>query len=394
MSFKQRNNAIPLTSREKDIKEELFEILIYLRKNMLNNILFTKQKIPNQIIENNNKNIKVIINFIKDLIKILFSSLDSFLEKNSINIGKENNDKIHELNNNIIKLENDIKFYIRKVFQYKIQRDALQYNVKKFKEMKEEFDLLKEKVKYKDGKFLKDDRKDNEIFILRKENSNLKNEIEKMELKCKNYEETILKKEKIIDNLNIKIKRLNNKIVKNENKLYINTIYNTERSKKTKFIHYENKYNALTNNNINIREFNSPYRNLSYNNINNNNININHSTTNNNHIINNNIIINSYNKKDIKLPNSKNKTKNKNNSTKRKNINNSVFSLLRKSINKNKNYNNFLIKNNENFINVKLNKSKFKRNKKVNISMKVLQLSDKSSQIYFHEKSINQSVKK
>jgi len=394
MSFKQRNNAIPLTSREKDIKEELFEILIYLRKNMLNNILFTKQKIPNQIIENNNKNIKVIINFIKDLIKILFSSLDSFLEKNSINIGKENNDKIHELNNNIIKLENDIKFYIRKVFQYKIQRDALQYNVKKFKEMKEEFDLLKEKVKYKDGKFLKDDRKDNEIFILRKENSNLKNEIEKMELKCKNYEETILKKEKIIDNLNIKIKRLNNKIVKNENKLYINTIYNTERSKKTKFIHYENKYNALTNNNINIREFNSPYRNLSYNNINNNNININHSTTNNNHIINNNIIINSYNKKDIKLPNSKNKTKNKNNSTKGKNINNSVFSLLRKSINKNKNYNNFLIKNNENFINVKLNKSKFKRNKKVNISMKVLQLSDKSSQIYFHEKSINQSVKK
>ena len=394
MSFKQRNNAIPLTSREKDIKEELFEILIYLRKNMLNNILFTKQKIPNQIIENNNKNIKVIINFIKDLIKILFSSLDSFLQKNSINIEKENNDKIHELNNNIIKLENDIKFYIRKVFQYKIQRDALQYNVKKFKEMKEEFDLLKEKVKYKDGKFLKDDRKDNEIFILRKENSNLKNEIEKMELKCKNYEETILKKEKIIDNLNIKIKRLNNKIVKNENKLYINTIYNTERSKKTKFIHYENKYNALTNNNINIREFNSPYRNLSYNNINNNNININHSTTNNNHIINNNIIINSYNKKDIKLPNSKNKTKNKNNSTKGKNINNSVFSLLRKSINKNKNYNNFLIKNNENFINVKLNKSKFKRNKKVNISMKVLQLSDKSSQIYFHEKSINQSVKK
>ena len=51
--------------------------------------------------------------------------------------------------------------------------------------MKEEFDSLKEKVKYKNGKFLEDDRKENEIIILRNENSNLKNEIKKMEIKNK-----------------------------------------------------------------------------------------------------------------------------------------------------------------------------------------------------------------
>ena len=40
---------------------------------------------------------------------------------------------------------------------------------------------MKTKYKYEDGKFLENDRKDNEILILRAENSNLKAQIEKNE---------------------------------------------------------------------------------------------------------------------------------------------------------------------------------------------------------------------
>ena len=39
-------------------------------------------------------------------------------------------------------------------------------------EMEEEFDEMKEKLKYENGKFLHNEKKENEILILRAENSN------------------------------------------------------------------------------------------------------------------------------------------------------------------------------------------------------------------------------
>ena len=42
------------------------------------------------------------------------------------------------------------------------------------------------KLKYEDGRFLNNDRKDNEIIIIRGENSILKNEINKLEEQIKN----------------------------------------------------------------------------------------------------------------------------------------------------------------------------------------------------------------
>ena len=54
--------------------------------------------------------------------------------------------------------------------------------------LEEEYEELKEKVKYEGGKFLDNDRKDNEIIILRRENSSLKKEIIKFEGKIKNNE--------------------------------------------------------------------------------------------------------------------------------------------------------------------------------------------------------------
>ncbi len=60
------------------------------------------------------------------------------------------------------------------------------------------YEELREKVKYNNGRFLNNERKDNEIIILRKENSSLKKDITKFELKIKRKEEQIKQDQKII----------------------------------------------------------------------------------------------------------------------------------------------------------------------------------------------------
>ena len=86
--------------------------------------------------------------------------------------------------------------------------------------LEEEYEDLKEKVKYEGGKFLENDRKDNEIIILRNENSTLKKEIIKLEIKNKTFEKkmkeyqiTIKELQNNVENLNKKIYNLD-KIVK------------------------------------------------------------------------------------------------------------------------------------------------------------------------------------
>ena len=60
-----------------------------------------------------------------------------------------------------------------------------------YMEMETEFEELKEKVKYEGGKFLNNERKDNEIMILRQENSILKKEITKYKENKDLYESKI-----------------------------------------------------------------------------------------------------------------------------------------------------------------------------------------------------------
>ena len=73
-------------------------------------------------------------------------------------------------------------------------------------EMEIEFEELKEKLKYDEGEFLNNDRKENEIEILRRENSNLKKVISTLEKEKKNNEI-------LITNLNNEIEKLNKIII-------------------------------------------------------------------------------------------------------------------------------------------------------------------------------------
>jgi hypothetical protein len=116
----------------------------------------------------------------------------------------------------IRKLECDIKFLIQKEFQNKIKRDTLEMKVNSYMEMENEFEELKEKVKYQGGEFLNNERKDNEIIILRQENGILKKEIEKHEINNKKYESKIKSEQETIQELTNQISLLNKKVSKLE----------------------------------------------------------------------------------------------------------------------------------------------------------------------------------
>ena len=90
----------------------------------------------------------------------------------------------------------------------KILKEILQEKISSFIKIQLEYELIKEKtgVIVCDGKIISDGRKDNEITILRTENSTLKN--------------VINEKEKEIEKLNNEIK--NNQIKQNTNTLFVN----------------------------------------------------------------------------------------------------------------------------------------------------------------------------
>ena len=131
-----------------------------------------------------------------------------------------------QLENQIIKLEIDNKNYLKNFLSYKIQKESLEMKLNAYMSIEEEYEELKEKVKYEGGKFLDNDRKDNEIIIIRSENSSLKKEITKIELKNKKIEiknKEYLKKIKDLEN-NIEI--LNKRIYKLEKIIKDNTVKN------------------------------------------------------------------------------------------------------------------------------------------------------------------------
>ncbi len=99
----------------------------------------------------------------------------------------------------IRKYENDIRKFIKEIFEVKIENKTLENKVNFLNKKEEEYEKLKKLThSYLDkntNKFIINDKKENEILILRGENSNLKKIIEKLEneIKYKNEEINNLK---------------------------------------------------------------------------------------------------------------------------------------------------------------------------------------------------------
>ena len=169
------------------IKEELFSLYQNIKSIVPNEKMPTNRE--NNTEDINSYNSLILINNIKDLIPLITNN------KNFDNINREFNSEFtdynkiledyNQLENQIRKLEVDNKYYLKILMQYKIQNNSLEMKLNAYMSLEDEYEELKEKVKYEGGKFLENDRKDNEIIILRNENSNLKKEILKLEIKNK-----------------------------------------------------------------------------------------------------------------------------------------------------------------------------------------------------------------
>ena len=262
------------TSNDEDfeIKEDLYMLYLELKETLTSkNISLSKDQLSEAI---NSTSVNIIIEYIREMINILINIKFPKKEEIIINRTKDEKDReISQMENQIRKLEYDIKFLLQKEFQNKIKRDTLEMKVNSYMEMENEFEELKEKVKYQGGEFLNNERKDNEIIILRQENGILKKEIEKHEINNKKYESKIKSEQETIQDLTNQISLLNKKVSKLElltsqkensiqpntnNSSSINININNNGNSSSKWIIKQENQDHHSNNNNNNYNSNNP----------------------------------------------------------------------------------------------------------------------------------------
>ena len=280
MSHEETENILEI-----EVKEQLYMLFLEIKEELTKkNIEIDKEQLEEAI---TTTKIDTIINYIKEMVYILINT--KFPNKNEETKNNKNNDnnlqkvnkdsEISQLESHIRKLEYDIRYLLQKEFQNKIKRDALEMKINSYMEMENEFEELKEKVKYEGGKFLNNERKDNEIIILRQENCILKKEIEKHENNNKKYESKLKSEQETITDLNNQISLLNEKVSKLE-------LLNSQKENTNQPNTNNSSINININNNGNssskwiIKQENQELGNFNNNNIVNNNMNNNNSNSN------------------------------------------------------------------------------------------------------------------
>ena len=229
------------------IKEELFSLykdikkIIESNKNEINNNK-ANNSIDDENIDTYNslKLISIIKKFIYQLIVNQKSPEISYNNNND----KKNEDIVKhyiQLENHIKKLEKDNKYYLQNLFYLNIQKNSLDMRLSAYIGLEEAYDELRTKVKFEEGKFLDNDRKDNEIIIIRNENSVLKKEIINLEKKNKyhenkkkEYEQKILALKENIENLNKTIYILEKEIKNNMKNKELNNCFSNLRKNNNK----------------------------------------------------------------------------------------------------------------------------------------------------------------
>ena len=243
-----------------DLKEQLYIFFLELKRELTKkNIEIDKEQLEDIITSTKST---TILNYIRELVYMLINLKFPKEEEDTSKNKKINKDEeLSQLESQIRKLEFDIRYFLEREFQHKIKRDTLEMKLNAYMEMESEFEELKDKVKYEGGKFLNNERKDNEIIILRQENSILKKEIEKYKENNKLYESKIKSEEEIIQDLKNQITNLNKKISTLEkenvnqpktNNSSINININNNGNSSSKWIiKQENQEYSNYNNNLN-----------------------------------------------------------------------------------------------------------------------------------------------
>ena len=176
-------------SKEHKWKELLYELFYEIKSE----ILGCKIEIEEEEYQENVRAITIpkLVDYLHDSIQILIKKKmdDAKLEQkkrdkryytSNTNTPMELDER-EQYENIIRKLESKERKLSKLFFQNKLQKDVMENKISEYMEMEEEFEEMKTKLKYEEGRFLKNDRKDNEIIIISGENSNLKQSIKKLD---------------------------------------------------------------------------------------------------------------------------------------------------------------------------------------------------------------------
>ena len=208
------------SSKEHKWKELLYELFYEIKSE----ILGCKIEIEEDEYQENVRAITIpkLVDYLHDSIQILIKKKidDAKIEQkkrdksyytNNINspIGL---DEKEQYENIIRKLESKERKLSKLIFQNKLQKDVMENKISEYMEMEDEFEEMKTKLKYEEGRFLKNDRKDNEIIIIRGENSNLKQSIKQLEEKISELEKDKQNKTKMINELQENMKKFKVKL--------------------------------------------------------------------------------------------------------------------------------------------------------------------------------------
>ena len=214
---------------------------VYSKYKSTTNIKNQSQKddISQSAIEKLNKQIENLKFSIK---KCIYQDSNSFLIKNINNIiskiseiSKELNSQINQYQNTLSLYESKIRDFQGKLFVELLNKEILNNNIINLSQKEKDYELIKEKtgIIVNNGEIINTNRKDNEIIILRTENSTLKGVIEKYEKKLvekeKEYKKINMNLTKEKNELISKINILNKKIFKRQNSSY--SRYNISKNK-------------------------------------------------------------------------------------------------------------------------------------------------------------------
>ena len=209
-----------MVTKEHKWKELLYELFYEIKSE----ILGCKIEIEEEEYQENVRAITIpkLVDYLHDSIQILIKKKmdDAKLEQkkrdkryytNNINTPLGLDEK-EQYENIIRKLESKERKLSKVIFQNKLQKDVMENKISEYMEMEDEFEEMKTKLKYEEGRFLKNDRKDNEIIIIRGENSNLKQSIKQLEEKINTLEKDKQDKTKVINELQESMKKIKLKL--------------------------------------------------------------------------------------------------------------------------------------------------------------------------------------
>ena len=194
----------------------------------------SSSKIKSHLPENDKQKLIAILNNLKTTFPSSSNELEPIIKEiNSIfeNLSKENKKLMKSYESILRKNENTIRFLYSEIFNLKIKNTFLENKVEILLRKEKEYILVKEKtgIVVENGAIIYNDRKENEIFILRKENSTLKNvinnhekEIEKLKQTFKNEKTNF---ENQITTLHYKLNLLQKKIT-SKNLVQSNSTFN------------------------------------------------------------------------------------------------------------------------------------------------------------------------